>query len=280
MIEFIRDNWQAAVEIIILWILVYQVYRSFRATRGAQILVGLVTVLLAITLMAYLLELTVISFILQVSALFIAFSLIVVFQPEIRTLLAKFGDTRFIFFNRYERVEFMELFIETLVELSNRRMGALFAVERGISLKEQAETGVAIGAEFSKELVLSIFFPKTALHDGGMIIADRKINSAGCVFPVSAMEMKDRTLGLRHRAAIGLTEISDAIAIIVSEETGNISISVEGKLLKNLTVNQLRNHLEVIFIPEEKVDEESIQEQSSGEDSVADDSDSDLVSDQ
>ena len=279
MLEFIDQHWRSGVEIILLWVGVYQIYRSFRATRGAQILVALLTLLIAITLLAYVLDLTVIGFILTRSALFIAFSLIVVFQPEIRNLLAKLGSSQFFVFNRYERVEFMESFIEAVKELSNKRIGALFAMERGISLKEHRETGVELDAEFTKELAMTIFFPKTALHDGGMILADRRVAAASCVFPVSAKELKDRTLGLRHRAAIGLTEVTDALAVVVSEETGSISVCVDGNIYKDLKTSELRKKLEVVFIPEEKKNEEDVQEQLDSEDRVAADSDSDMVRD-
>lgn len=279
MLEFLNEHWRSGVEILLLWLGVYQIYRSFRATRGAQILVSLLIFLIAITLVAYLLDLTVIGFILTRSVLFIAFSLIVVFQPEIRSLLAKLGSSQFFMFNRYERVEFMEAFIEAVGELSNKRMGALFAMERSISLKEQRETGIELNAEFSKELALTIFFPKTALHDGGMIISERKVAAAGCVFPVSAKELKDRTLGLRHRAAIGLTEITDAVAVIVSEETGAISVSIDGEIYKDLKTTELREKLEMVFIPEEQDNAENMEEQSTGEVGVASDRDSDMVSD-
>ena len=279
MLEFFNEHWRSAVEILLLWVGVYQIYRSFRATRGAQILVSLLILLIVITLVAYLLDLTVIGFILTRSVLFIAFSLIVVFQPEIRSLLAKLGSSQFFMFNRYERVEFMEAFIEAVIELSNKRIGALFAMERSISLKEQRETGIELDAEFSKELALTIFFPKTALHDGGMIISGRKVAAAGCVFPVSAKELKDRTLGLRHRAAIGLTEITDAVAVIVSEETGTISVGIDGEIYKDLKTTELREKLEMVFIPEEQDHAEITEEQSARENGVASDSDSDMVSD-
>ncbi len=278
MLQFVLDHWRHGVEILLLWIGIYQLYRSFRATRGAQILVALLTLLIIITLLAYVLNLTVIGFILTRSALFIAFSLIVVFQPEIRSLLAKLGSSKMFMFNRFERVEFMEAFIEAVTELSNKRIGALFAMERGISLKEHRETGVELNAEFSKELAMTIFFPKTALHDGGMIIADRKVAAAGCVFPVSAKELKDRTLGLRHRAALGLTEVTDAVAVIVSEETGAISVSIDGSIYKDLDSTELREKLEMVFIPEEQENDEDVEEQPSGEADVTTDSDSDLVS--
>ena len=173
----------------------------------------------------------------------------------------------------------MESFIEAVKELSNKRIGALFAMERGISLKEHRETGVELDAEFTKELAMTIFFPKTALHDGGMILSDRRVAAASCVFPVSAKELKDRTLGLRHRAAIGLTEVTDALAVVVSEETGSISVCVDGNIYKDLKTSELRKKLEVVFIPEEKKNEEDVQEQPDSEDRVASDSDSDMVRD-
>jgi diadenylate cyclase len=185
MFDFFNQHWRSGLEIIFLWIAVYQVYRSFRATRGARILLAILTLLVAITILTYLFDLRVIGYIVTRSALFIVFSLIVIFQPEIRSVLAKLGSSQFFMLNRYRRVEFMESFIETVTELSNKRIGALFAMERYISLKEFRETGVEVDAEFSKELAMTIFFPKTALHDGGMVIADRRIAAAGCVFPVS-----------------------------------------------------------------------------------------------
>jgi len=164
MLEFIQEHWRDGLEILLLWFAVYQIFRAFRATRGAQILVAVITLLLVITLLAYILKLTVIGFILKGSTVFIAFAMIVVFQPEIRNALAKLGSSQLLMFNRFERLEFMESFIEAVLELSNKRMGALFAMERRISLKEQRETGVLLDSEFSKELALSIFYPKTALQ--------------------------------------------------------------------------------------------------------------------
>ncbi len=279
MEEFIIEHWRSAVEIIILWFGVYHLYKTIKDTRGVQILFALLTLFISVTLITNVFDLKVISFIINGSALFIAFALIVVFQPEIRNSLAKLGSNSFFSFSKFERLELMELFIETVQALSNKRTGALFAMERGISLKEYKENGVTLGADFSKELITTIFNPKTILHDGGIIISSRKIAAAGCVFPVSAKELKDRTLGLRHRAAIGLTEITDALAVVVSEETGCISVSIDGKIFKDLSTDELRNKLEIVFIPEKQKNEKDIQEQSDSKNSVTSDSDSDMVSD-
>ena len=125
-----------------------------------------------------------------------------------------------------------------------------------------------------------IFYPKAALHDGGMILSQGRVASAGCVFPVSQREMSDRTLGLRHRAAIGLTEETDAVAIVVSEETGAISIAINGELSRNLDEVEFREMLEKIFLPEQKIDEDNAEETLDSEDNSLDTSNRDMVSDQ
>lgn len=277
MEEFLREHWRSAVEIILLWFVVYQLYKAVKDTRGLQILFAVMVLFISVTLLTSVFDLRVISFIINGSALFVAFALIVVFQPEIRSALARLGSNTIFSFNKFERLELMELFIETITSLSKNRHGALFAMERSITLKEYKENGVHIAAEFSKELVMSIFTPKTALHDGGMIISSRKVDSAGCVFPVSSKELKDRTLGLRHRAAIGLSEQTDALLVVVSEETGSISVSLDGVLFRDLTTDELRKKLEIVFVPEQQ-DEEDIQEQSDGEDDIATSGDSNMVS--
>jgi diadenylate cyclase len=134
-----------------------------------------------------------------------------------------------------------------VINLSKKRYGALFAIQRGISLKEHLDSGVVLDAQFSPELAMAVFFPKAPLHDGGMIIADDRVAGAACVFPVTEREMKDRSTGLRHRAAIGLTERTDSIAVVVSEETGGISICENGILQRNLTEKQFREKIAEIF---------------------------------
>ena len=139
-----------------------------------------------------------------------------------------------------------------MVQLSKKRFGALFALERTISLKEIQQTGVEIGGELSVELAMTLFFPKSALHDGGVVLDEERIVAAGCVFPVTQRDMTDRSLGLRHRAAIGLTEETDAVAVVVSEETGTISIAVDGQLERFKDEHEFRERLEAIFLNDEQ----------------------------
>lgn len=243
MWQFIKDHWRDGVEILILATCIYQIYRAFRATRGAQILIGLGTVLIALTLLSQVFKFAVIQWIITRAAAVLALALIVIFQPELRTGLARLGSNRLLSFFSKRRDDFLERFADAVINLSKKRIGALFAIQRDVSLKEQLDTGVVLDARFSPELATTVFFPKSPLHDGGMIIAEDRVAGAACVFPVTEREMQDRSTGLRHRAAIGLTERTDAIAVVVSEETGGISICQNGHLLRNLTEAEFRKKI-------------------------------------
>jgi diadenylate cyclase len=247
MWKFIQDHWGDGIEILLLAACIYQIYKAFRATRGAQILVGLVTILVILTLVSTIFRLEVIQWIITRTAAILTFALLVIFQPELRNGLARLGSNRLFSFSNKRRLAFLERFADAVINLSKKRYGALFAIQQGISLKEHLDSGVLLDAQFSPELAMAVFFPKAPLHDGGMIIADDRVAGAACVFPVTEREMKDRSTGLRHRAAIGLTERTDCIAVVVSEETGGISICENGILQRNLTEKQFREKIAEIF---------------------------------
>lgn len=275
--ESFQDYWRDGVELLILWVVIYQLYRAFRATRGARILVGLATVLVSFILISSLLNLPVISWILRQAVFVLAFALLIIFQPEIRNALARIGSSRFFSFNSGQR-KFLELLEDSVVQLSRKRFGALFALERNISLKDIQNTGVEMGSELSVELSMTLFFPKSALHDGGVVLDEERIVAAGCVFPVTQREMSDRSLGLRHRAAIGVTEETDAVAVVVSEETGTISIAVDGKLERCKNEADFRKRLEEIFLNNEQ-QKGSKPPKSNGKGGVSNSGSRDLVSD-
>jgi len=279
MWDFIGRHWRSGIEILVLAFCIYQVYRAFRATRGAQILVGLGLILVLLALVTQLFQLEVIGWLITRSAAVLAFALLVIFQPELRNALARLGSSRFFSFSSKRRLAFVERFADAVVQLSKKRVGALFAIQRDISLKEQLETGVSLDANFTSELSMSVFYPKSPLHDGGMIIADDRVAGAACVFPVTEKEMQDRSTGLRHRAAIGLTERTDAIAVVVSEETGSISISESGELHRNLTEKQFRERISEIFFHGPSSNETETVEKLDSETSVSSSSDRDMVSD-
>jgi diadenylate cyclase len=279
MWKFLQEHWNDSIEILLLATCIYQIYRAFRATRAAQILVGLGAILIFLTLVSTVFRFEVIQWIITRAAAILAFALIVIFQPELRNGLARLGSNRLFSFSSKRRLAFLERFADAVINLSKKRIGALFAIQRDISLKEHLDSGVVLDAEFSPELAMTVFHPKAPLHDGGMIIADDRVAGAACVFPVTEREMNDRSTGLRHRAAIGLTERTDAIAVVVSEETGNISICENGVLQRNLTEKQFREKIEEIFFSGKSSHETDPAPQLDRKDPLTPSGDRDLVSD-
>jgi len=278
-IELFQEHWRAATEIGVLWLLIYQIFRVFRSTRGARILIGLAVVVIVLTLASQLLELKVIEWIIKSAAAILAFGLLIIFQPELRNALARLGSTNLFSFSTRHQQEFLDALADAVVKLSNKRFGALFAIERNISLENYESSGVTIDAQLSVELVTTIFHPKTSLHDGGMVLSQERVEAAGCIFPVSQKELSDRALGLRHRAGFGVSEETDAVAIVVSEETGAISIIVDGKMLRDLSEADFRKKLEDIFLSHGQSSEEMVREELDVENGGSGSGDRDLVSD-
>jgi len=273
--HFVVENWRAPVEIGILTVVIYFTYLYFRGTRGAKVLTGLLIVLLTLTLGSLLLKLEVIYWLIRSFTAFLAISLVVIFQPELRRALAALGSQH-IFSSPTQSKETIELLSETAFDLANRQFGALIALERDTNIHAIAESGVNIDSELSPELIVTIFHPKTPLHDGGVIIRNDRILAAGCIFPISQRHDLDRNLGLRHRAALGITEESDAIAIVVSEETGTVSICYRGRIEHDLEPDSFKRRLGQLLLHEKY--EESDPQQLGGEDRLSSDRNNPLVS--
>lgn len=250
VLSFLQAQWTSGVEIIILGAVIYYIYLYLRGTHGARILIGLALVFLTLTLVSQLLNLEVIGWLLRSISVFLAIALVVIFQPELRRALTELGSHRF-FTTVVEEKETIEVITDAVFELSSKGFGALIAIERDLSLKAIVETGVALDAKFSKELALTVFHPKTVLHDGGMVVAGDRIVAAACIFPLTQREDLDRNLGLRHRAGLGLGEESDAVSIIVSEETGQVSICHRGAIERNLGVEKFRERLNQLLFHEQ-----------------------------
>src|SRR6187401_2271517 len=246
MIEQITDlwlkGWRSLIEIILLSVAIYYGYLYFRGTRGAKVLTGLAIVFLTLTLISTLLNLVVIGWIVRSLSAFLALASVVIFQPELRRALAEVGGHP-IFSLTSEKRETVHDIAEAVAQLANKQFGALIAIERDTSIRVYEETGVAMDAEFSVELLLTLFHPKAALHDGGVIVRNGRVAAAACTFPVSQRETLDRSLGLRHRAGLGITEESDAIAVIVSEETGGISICHRRRIERGFTPETIRKRI-------------------------------------
>ena len=246
---FLSQQWTSAVEVGILAVVIYYIYTYLRGTHGARILIGLALVFLTLTLVSQILNLEVISWLLRSISVFLAIALVVIFQPELRRALTELGSHRF-FSSAFEERETIEDITDAVFELASKGFGALIAIERDIHLKAIIETGVSLDAKFSKELALTIFHPKTVLHDGGVVVSGDRIVAAACIFPLTQREDLDRNLGLRHRAGLGLSEESDAVMLIVSEETGQVSICHAGIIERNLSVEKFRHSLSKLLLHE------------------------------
>lgn len=282
MWTYFTNHWRDGIEILVLATCIYQIYRAIRATRGAQILMGLGTIFIVLALASTVFKFEIIQWILARAAAVLALALIVIFQPELRSGLARLGSNRLFQLYGRRRIDFLERFGDAVVNLGRKRVGALFAIQREISLKEQLDTGVILDASFSPELAFSVFNVKSPLHDGGMIISDERVAGAACVFPVTEREIADRSTGLRHRAAIGLAERTDSVCIVVSEETGSISVCENGELERNLSEEEFREKISNIFITGKSKDNETEDEPDpklDGQDAISDSGDRDLVSD-
>jgi diadenylate cyclase len=174
-------------------------------------------------------------------------AIIILFQPEIRRALAHMGEAQFLTFTKAEELKSLEEIVRAAVSLANRRIGGLIVIERDTSLKDFVEVGTLLDAKVSKELLLSIFHPTSPIHDGAVIIKGNRIAAAGCFLPITLSSEVSKALGTRHRAGIGLTEETDAVALIVSEETGWISMSLDGKLETKLDMGTLRDIMTELF---------------------------------
>lgn len=230
------------VEILVLACGFYFLILFFRETRSLKVFLGLLVVLLIAIVLTRLFHVYAINWLLRRLSVYLALALLVIFQPEIRRALAEIGRQPFLS-SPVESRDHIDSIVAAVMLLAERRLGALIAIERSDSTSAIQDTGVKIDARVHTDLLASIFFPHTPLHDGGVIISGSRIVAASCLFPLCQEPELSRGLGTRHRAAMGLTEETDAIAIVVSEETGTISISTRGRLSRDFDEDRLRKFL-------------------------------------
>jgi diadenylate cyclase len=249
--DFIGSYWRAAFEILLLAAAIYYLLLLFRGTRGAAVLTGFLILLLGVAGVTQVFRLDVISWILGRFFAFMAIAVLVIFHPELRRALAQLGS-RYPFSSPRLRFELIDVLVETARSLSQKRCGGLMAVEREIGFRGVAETGVEVEAKATPELLTTIFFPNTPLHDGGVVLRGDRIVSAACVFPLTQRQGLSASVGMRHRAAIGLTEETDAVVVVISEETGEISVAHRGHLVQGLDPDGLRDFLSTTLAPSAK----------------------------
>lgn len=245
MVEYPIKLLALAVDLAIVFYLLYKLIKMIRGTRAVQLIKGIAVLLIANVLSEFL-SLNILHYILNSVVTYGVLLFIVVFQPELRKTLEQMGSTNIRKFFDVEDTSSLQSVDEVVLaveQMSKEKTGALIVYEKESSLGEIMHTGVAINADISKELLLNIFVPDTPLHDGAVIIKENKIAAASCILPITDREDLEREFGTRHRAAIGLSEVSDAVIIIVSEETGKISLVMNGKIIRNLQPEVLKKEL-------------------------------------
>ena len=235
---------QKIIDISLVWMIIYFVLKNIKNNVKMVLLFKGVLVVIIIKILSDTLNLTTIGLLLEYVIMWGPLALIIIFQPEIRSILEQIGRKQLLGRHKIltldEREKLVYEVMSAVDYLRKSRIGALIVIERDISLNEYIERSKPIYGDISSELLISIFFPRNPLHDGGVIIQGNKITSAGAVFPISINSKINKKLGTRHRAAIGISEESDAIAVVVSEETGKISIAVGGNLNYNLSLDDAR----------------------------------------
>jgi len=243
-------GWRDVIDIAIVSILIYEVLHLIRGTRAAQMAVG-GALAVALYYVSRLAELETVNWLIRNLVGYVVFAAIVLFQSDIRRALAHLG--RAPFFRYLAKAETVDETIEEIAVaaqmLSSQRTGAIVAIERQIGLRNYAEGGIPLDAAISYDLLVTIFQNGTPLHDGAVIIQENRISAAACFLPLTVNPRLSKDLGTRHRAAIGLTEENDAVALVVSEETGWISLVLEGRIERNLTPERLRARLRQLLGP-------------------------------
>jgi diadenylate cyclase len=242
------------LDIIIVAFLFYRLFLLVKGTRAVQMFIGLF-LLIILSFVVQWLNLNALNWILSSLKTVWVIAFVILFQPELRKALTQLGQNRFIaFFIKVEESGTISEIVKACHQLTQKGLGAIIVIERDVGLRNYIETGTPLDARVSSELLVTIFTPPSPLHDGAVIIEKNRIIAGGCILPLSQNPRLGRSLGTRHRAGLGLSEEADAVVIIVSEETGMISLAVEGKLKRKLDINALRTNLiSIIGIKSEEV---------------------------
>jgi diadenylate cyclase len=242
-LQLFRPGWTDLLEILLVSVLLYRVLLLIQRTRAMQMLLG-VLLLASIYLVAQVLDLQLLERILQTLFQYGAIAALVIFQPELRSALARLGQSRMLrVFNRLEVSQVADEIVEGVERLARSKIGAIIALEQEIGLDEYAHTGSAVEARVSAAMLATIFTPRSPLHDGAVLVAGDQIKAAGAILPLTQYSVTDRSLGTRHRAALGLSEETDAIVIVISEETSRVSVARGGRLERDVTSERLREVL-------------------------------------
>lgn len=249
MLTWLQFNWRMLVEIALLSVGIYYAVTFVRGTRAAPVVTGFLTVLLALSLITLAFKLEVLKTLLVGLLPSLAVITFVLFQPELRRMLAQLGNLPFFVSIREQR-ESIEVLLQAAERLADVRIGMLVAIERSVAVQDVVESGIVVDCQATPEMLETIFFPNNAIHDGGVIMRGDRITHAACIFPLTRREDLSKSLGTRHRAAIGLSEETDAVVVVVSEESGALSYAYQGSLVRGITVENLRAFLTSVLVAE------------------------------
>jgi diadenylate cyclase len=241
--EFLEFGFKDLIDIVVVAFIIYQVLKLTRGTRSAQIIIGLL-LLAGIAFASYWFQLEGLTWLFSTLATFGIIVLVVVFQPELRSALANIGQNRLIrMFVTIEEKKTLDEVTRAALKMAELGYGALIVIERRTGLRNYAETGKAVNAELSSELLITLFAPYTPLHDGAVIIAGDSIEAAAASLPLTHNPRYNKLYGMRHKAAIGVSELSDAVVVVVSEETNGLSIAFDGTLESNIPKGEFNSRL-------------------------------------
>lgn len=253
------------IDISLVWILFYQILKNIRNNVKLTLLFKGVAIILILKLVSDFVGLTTIGLLLEYVIQWGPLAIIIIFQPEIRNILEQLGRTHLLGRHKVLTVDERERLVYEIINamdyLRKARIGALIVIERDSSLGNYIDKSKKIYADLSSDLLISIFFPNNPLHDGGVIIQGDRITCAGAVFPTTSSTKVNKRFGTRHRAALGIVEETDAISLVVSEETGRISIGVKGELFYNLSLDDIRMMLIDELRPKQDYEEENVEEE-------------------
>lgn len=258
------------IDVLLVWFVFYYILKNLRKNVKMVLLFKGIIIIIILKIISDILDLTTIGYILNYLIMWGPLALIIIFQPEIRNVLEQLGRSQLLGRHKVLTVDERERVVyeitSAMEQLRKNRIGALIVIERDNSLHDYIEKSKKIYAEISSDLLISIFFPNNPLHDGGVIIQGDKITSAGAVFPTSDNVKISKRLGTRHRAALGISEEMDCISLVVSEETGRLSMAVGGELFYNLTLEELRLKLLEELRPKKVVDYSDEEDETNEED--------------
>jgi diadenylate cyclase len=241
--------WKYAFEILVMWVVFYWVVIFIKGTPAVQLGKGLLIVVVAFFITDRL-ALKAIHWILTYLFATSVVAFLIIFQPELRRALAHIGQSPF-FRVLLKEEQIVDEIVEVVDFLSKKKIGAIIALERGVSLRPYTDNSIVLDAQISRELLINVFMPNTPLHDGGVVIEGTRVRAAGCVFPLTQNPSVSKTLGTRHRAALGLSEETDAVVAVVSEETGSVSIATDGELKIDIDRDTLAHVLRGMYKPKE-----------------------------